>query len=134
MWQAQILSHGLQILHKCIFFEDNQMIFIQLFYNSSYKWSQKSSLSLQSRFWVILDFISKVEVLTYTCKQPVTPKRTKRRIMFWMTPQLIRLMAFLLKFKDQVKMRNIYELWGNKQMFGFIHKEFASFEMHLHTF
>ena len=36
-WQAQFFCHSLEILYKCIFFEGNQMIFIQLFYNSSNK-------------------------------------------------------------------------------------------------
>ena len=33
-WQAQLLNHALVILRKSVFFEDNQMVFLQLFHNS----------------------------------------------------------------------------------------------------
>ena len=41
-WQAQLLSHTLLILHKSVFFEDNQMVFLQPFNISSQFWATKN--------------------------------------------------------------------------------------------
>ena len=52
------MSHALQILQKCMFFEDNQMILLQFFYNSSYSRSTKklfdSAIQVLSNPWYIL--------------------------------------------------------------------------------